>query len=104
MRTFVKHIRHPLKQDRYIGTIAIVQDGRYTGFGFSQCHPADTFSKKEGRNKALGRAVALNRSNIPTRPVALKLYRPDGSRYRVNPIQEALDEALQNLVEVVVTG
>ena len=104
MRTFVKHIKHPLKPDRYVGTIAFVEDCGRVSFGFSQCHPTDTFSKKEGRNKALGRALAVNRKDIPERPVAYKLYRPDGSRYKVNPIQDALDEFLTNRVDVLVTA
>jgi len=86
-RIYYRHVRHPLKPSQYIGTTCLIQfnDGSFR-HSFSQCSPLDTFSKKVGRTIAFNRAW----NDFCPNEVPLKLYNPDGSRYRLYPVTNEL--------------
>lgn len=82
----IVHVRHPFREDRYIGTVAVDDQGFV---GWSQCHPKDTFSKKIGRAIAIGRS---KKTGDIGKPVTYKAYNEDGSvRERLDPIRDALN-------------
>jgi len=100
-RTIIKHVKHPFKE-QYMGTIAVIvpADGCLR-FGFAQCHPDDQFSKKAGRDKALGRARAVhfpkNKDGQDLRPVPVKFFNVDGSKYKVDVIGDEITCLLEEV-------
>lgn len=102
-RAYIRHVRHPLNPSRYIATVAVVICGTEVKVGFSQCHPDDQFSKKDGKNRAVGRAYSLtplvDKDGNPLKPVPFIFYETDGTKYRVDVVRTAMMDLCAQIAE-----
>ena len=87
----VMHVQHPFNLSQRIGTVVAMQSGTYIHMGFSQCHPNDQFTKKEGRDIACEAAwLGLEKVEVP-----FISYAPDGSKRRLYLVNETINILLE---------
>lgn len=83
----IHHVHHPLTTLPYIGTVVACEEGGEIHIGFAQCSPKDHYSRKIGRDIAIGRMKA---NSGPLCAVPFIRFRPDGSKERIDVIGNAI--------------
>ncbi len=83
----IHHVRHPLTNLPYIGTVVACEKDGKIRTGFAQCSPKDHYNRRIGRNIALER---MRGGGGPSCAVPFIRFRPDGSKERIDVIGAAV--------------